>query len=146
MAMEETFARVSRMTSILLILFMTIGPQSVAQTCVKYEPDKISLTGIIKQHTFAGAPNYESVAKGDQPERVWVLHLARPICVTARGDREEENNVSDVQLVFTDAEKDYRRYRSFLNRRVIADGTLFHAQTGHHHTRVLLTVDRIHKR
>ena len=134
------------MTLLLLLLLITTEPRSVAQTCVKYEPETVSLTGTIKQHTFAGPPNYESVAKGDQAERVWVLHLARPLCVSASGDREEEKNFSDVQLVFTDAEKDYRRYRSVLNRRVIANGTLFHAQTGHHHTKVLLTVDRITKR
>lgn len=126
-----------------LILFTTPEP---AQKCVAYEPETVSLSGTIKRHTFAGPPNYQSIAKGDQPEQVWVLHLVRPTCVSARGDQEEEKNVSDLQLVFTEAEKDYRRYRSFVGRRVTINGTLFHAHTGHHHTKVLLTVNRITRR
>src|SRR5215218_6712402 len=134
------------MTFLLLILFIKIDAAPVIQTCVSYEPDAVSLTGTIKRHTFAGPPNYESVAKGDQPERIWVLHLTRPICVSASGDREEEQNVSDLELVFPGAQNDYRRYRSLLNRRVSVKGKLFHQHTGHHHKNVLLTVDRISKR
>lgn len=130
----------------LFILLTTSGPSSPAQPCVAYEPDTVSLTGTIKPRTFAGSPNFESVARGDQPEHVWVLRLARPICVSASGDQGEEKNVSDLQLVFTDAEKDYYRYRSFLGRRVIVSGSLFQAHTAHHHTKVLLTVKRINKR
>lgn len=132
------------MSLLLLILLITTEPAPVAQACLTYEPDTVSLKGTIKRRTFAGPPNYESVAKGDQPERMWVLHLARPICVSASGDRNEEKNVSRIQLVFAGAE-DYRRYRSFVNRRATVSGSLFHAQTGHHYTRVLLTVNRISK-
>ena len=130
---------------LLLIILTTSEPSSPAQKCVAYEPDTVSVTGTIKRRTFAGPPNYESVARGDQPEQVWVLRLARPICVSASGDQEEKN-VSDLQLVFTDAEKDYQRYRSFVGRRVTVNGRLFHAHTGHHHTTVLLTVNGISKR
>jgi hypothetical protein len=129
------------MTLILLIALVTARP--LAQGCVQYEPDVVTLTGTIKQHTLPGAPNYESVAKGDTPERVWVLHLARRICVAANADSEKEENVSDLQLVLPDGQKQYRRYRSLLGRRVSVSGTLFHAQTGHHHTKVLLTVSDI---
>ncbi|HSE16279.1 MAG TPA: DUF4431 domain-containing protein [Pyrinomonadaceae bacterium] len=134
------------MTLLFLILLITTEPaRPVApQSCLSYEPDTVSLKGKIKRRTFAGPPNYESVAKGDRPERMWVLHLSRPICVSASGDRQEEKNVSDLQLVFKGAE-DYRRYRSFVGKRATVDGTLFHAQTGHHYTPVLLTVTRISK-
>jgi len=143
--MEKAIERVSYMTLLLLIFLITTEPAPVAQTCLTYEPDTVSLKGTIKRRTFAGPPNYESVAKGDQPEVMWVLHLARPICVSASGDRKEEKNVSKLQLVFTGAENDYRRYRSFVNKRVTVNGTLFSAQTGHHYTRVLLTVTGIRK-
>ena len=123
-----------------LILFTT------PQKCVAYEPETVLLSGTIKRHTFPGPPNYESIAKGDRREQVWVLHLARPVCVSASGDQEEEKNVSGLQLVFTDAENEYRRYRPFVGRRVKINGTLFHAHTGHHHTKVLLTVNGISKR
>ena len=134
------------MTFLLLFLLIKLDAAPVAQTCVSYEPDAVSVTGTIKRHTFAGPPNYESVAKGDQPERIWVLHLTRPICVSASGDREEEKNVSDLQLVFPGAQDDYRRYKPLVNRRVTVKGKLFHQHTGHHHTTVLLTVNSISKR
>ncbi len=135
------------MTLLLFLILLTSSePSSPAQKCVAYEPDTVSLTGTIKRHTFPGPPNFESVAKGDQPKQVWVLRLTRPICVSASGDQGEEKNVSDLQLVFTDAEKEYPRYRPFVGRRVTVNGTLFHAQTGHHHTTVLLTVNGISKR
>jgi hypothetical protein len=133
------------MALLLLIFLITTEPAPVAQTCLNYEPDTVSLKGTIKRRTFAGPPNYESVAKGDQPEVMWVLQLARPICVSASGDRKDEKNVSKLQLVFTGAEG-YRRYRSFVGKRVMVNGTLFSAQTGHHYTRVLLTVTNISPR
>jgi hypothetical protein len=133
------------MALLLLIFLITTEPAPVAQTCLNYEPDTVSLKGTIKRRTFAGPPNYESVAKGDQPEVMWVLHLARPICVSASGDRKDEKNVSKLQLVFKGTE-DYRRYRSFVGKRVMVNGTLFSAQTGHHYTRVLLTVTNISPR
>ena len=73
------------MTLLLLILFITAKPEPVVQTCVASEPEEVSLTGTMRRRTFAGPPGYESVAKGDQPERVWVFHLTKPICVSARG-------------------------------------------------------------
>lgn len=126
---------------IFILLFMTlIHPP--AQTCVSYEPEVVKLTGTIRQHTFPGPPNYESVAKGDRAERVWVLHLAEPICVSASADWEKEAGVSDLQLVLPD-QKQYGK--SVLGRRVVVNGTLFRAHTGHHHTKVLLTVGGIRR-
>jgi hypothetical protein len=146
MAVEETIERVSCMTLLLLILFITTEPAPSAQTCLAYEPDAVSVRGTIKRRTFAGPPNYESVAKGDQPEVMWVLRLTRPICVSAKGDWEGKKNVSDLQLVFVGAENDYRRYRSFVGKRVTVNGALLPAQTGHHYTKVLLRVTGISPR
>ena len=124
------------MTVILLLLLTT------SQTCLSYEPDTVVLKGTIRRHTFAGPPNYESVAKGDQAERVWLLHLSQPICVSASSDWEKETGISDLQLVFANR----GQYdKSLLGRKVDVTGTLFRAHTGHHHTKVLLTVSSIKK-
>ena len=124
------------MTLILLLLLMT------PQTCVSYEPDTVVLKGTIRRHTFAGPPNYESIAKGDQAEVVWLLHLTQPICVSASSDWEKETGVSKVQLVFADR-SGYDK--SLLNRKVDVTGTLYHQHTGHHHTKVLIKVGTIKK-
>jgi hypothetical protein len=144
MAMEKAIERVSYMTLLLLIFLITTEPAPVTQTCLNFEPETVSLKGTIKRRTFPGPPNYESVEKGDQPEVMWVLHVARPICVSASGDQNAEKNVSNFQLVFAGAE-DYRRYRSFVGKHATVNGTLFSAQTGHHYTRVLLRVTGIRK-
>ena len=123
------------MTLVLLLLLTT------PQTCLSYEPDTIVLKGTMQQHTFAGPPNYESVANGDRAERVWVLHLAQPICVSASSDWEKETGVSDLQLVFANGRNPYGK--SLRGRKVGVTGTLFRAHTGHHHTKVLLTVSSI---
>ena len=123
------------MTLILLLLLTT------SQTCLSYEPDTIVLKGTMQQHNFAGPPNYESVANGDRAERVWVLHLAQPICVSASSDWEKETGVSDLQLVFANRRNPYGK--SLRGRKVDVTGTLFRAHTGHHHTKVLLTVSSI---
>lgn len=136
------------MTLIPLILFIALRSAStpvVVEPCLTYESQTVVLTGTMKRHTFPGPPNYESVVKGDAAEIVWVLHLAKPVCVSANNDSEEEKNVSDLQLVFEEGQKQYDRYRRLLGRRVSVTGTLFHAQTGHHHARVLLTVQEITK-
>jgi hypothetical protein len=49
-----------------------------------------------------------------------------------------QKNVRRVQLVLDQTA--YERYKALLGRKVVATGSLFGANTGHHHTPVLLTV------
>jgi hypothetical protein len=128
---------------ILLLIVHPIRSESAIQRCLTYESNSVSLQGRMRTHTFPGRPNYESIAKGDEAERVWLLHLTKPICVVASADWEKEAYVSEVQLVFSEGQNQYDRYRSLLGGRIIATGTLFRAHTGHHHTKVLLTVTEI---
>jgi hypothetical protein len=103
----------------------------------------VVLKGTIRRHTFAGPPNYESVAKGDLAETVWLLHLTQPICVSASSDWEKETGISKVQLVFANSSQ---YDKAFLNRKVDVTGTLYRQHTGHHHTKVLIKVNSIKKR
>src|SRR5215203_5487448 len=128
-----------------LLIIHPIGSGYAIHRCVTYEPNSVVLQGTMRPHTFPGRPNYESVAKGDEAERVWVLHLTKPICVAASADWEKQDNVSDIQLVFAEGQNQYDRYRSLLGGRIIATGTLFRAHTGHHHTKVLLIVTEINR-
>ena len=133
-----------------VLLVLSFPSQSLAQrrraqACLSYEPELVTVTGTIRTRTFAEPPNYESDAKGDAREDVWVVRLAKPLCVSAKGDAEAEKNVTDLQLVFPEGQKQYDQYRSLKGRRVSIKGTLFHAETGHHHTKVLLTVTSIRK-
>jgi|SRR5579859_1554738 len=128
-----------------LVLSLTIDFLGQSQTrtgCLSYEPSIIKLTGNLTRKTFPGPPNYESVRNGDQPETYWLLNLVHPICVAESKTDGELNPAMDVrslQLVFT-GPATYKKYKELLGKQVVATGTLFAAQTGHHHTPVLLTV------
>ena len=137
------------MKALVFLLALTLSAPAFTQrrqaTCLNYEPAMVTLTGTIKPRTFAGPPNYESIKKGDAREDVWLLQLTKPICMSASGDAEAEKNVTNLQLVFSEGEQQYKQYRALKDRRVTVTGTLFHQTTGHHHTKVLLTVTRIKK-
>lgn len=137
------------MMLLLIILIATVQGTSSSvskQRCLTYEPNVVVLHGTIRQHTFAAPPNNESVAKRDEREVVWVLHLSKSTCVAASKDWSKENNVAKIQLVFLEGQKQYDRYRRFLNQRVTVTGTLFQRHTGHHAMRVLITVDKVTKK
>ncbi len=122
--------------SLVLLVGVVFSPNNNSQyDCLSYEPATVTLNGKITRKTFAGPPNYESIKKGDAPETYWILQLAKPVCVNGE---EPEKNVSDIQLVLS--EKQYAQYEGLLGKRVFVTGTLFHAETGHHHTDVLLKV------
>jgi len=114
--------------------------------CLNYEPASVHLAGVIKRKTFPGPPNYESVAKGDEPETYWVLHPSKPLCVNFFSDWSQEKHVTAIQLIFNGAAREYARYRALVGKEVLIDGSLSHAETGHHHTPILLTVTAIKKK
>jgi hypothetical protein len=131
-----------RLFALILFLFATTAYAS-AQSCLSYDTDGVRLQGTIGKKTFPGPPNYESIKKGDEPETYWVLRLAKPICMTASGDNDAENNVTEMQLILTP--KGYANFRKYVGRKdgVLVEGKLMHAITGHHHTPVLMEVKAI---
>ena len=126
---------------VLTLPFLAFADEARAEECLSYEPVKVRLIGTIVEKTFPGPPEFESIEKGDRPEAHWILKLIRPVCVN--GDPKSELNVETekkvnaVQLIIYG---DEGRYKHFLSRKVIATGTLFHAHTGHHYTKVLMEV------
>lgn len=136
----------ARIFSLLLVLAGTYA-SAHAQDCLSYDPATVELTGSVIRRTMPGPPNYESVRKGDRPEIVSILRLARPVCVTGNTDdiNVPEQNVTDLQLVLD--EKQFARVRELTGRnvRVAARGKLFHAHTAHHRTNVLLAVETLRR-
>jgi hypothetical protein len=127
------------------VLTPGLAPGSAKAQCLKYEPNKVSLSGVIVRETHPGPPNYSSTAEGDEPETIWVLKLERAICVLTANDIDvEEHNQKEIQLLLND--KQYGQYRSLLGQKVAVTGMLFHSFTGHHHKTLLLTTRGIRKR
>jgi len=74
--------------------------------------------------------------------RYWIFRLNKPICVEGDDfDNTRVANVRELQLVFMDGSF-YKKYRTFVHRRARfrVSGSLFHQETGHHVTKILINV------
>lgn len=137
-----------RMLILPALLIMLLYDAASAQSpddCLSYETRGVQLTGRIFKKIFPGPPNYESIKEGDRPEEAWIIHLAKPICVKANEQDEDdvaENDVSELQLVLRGNQ--FAQIRRLMKRgAVTVTGYLFHSFTGHHHRAVLMWVTGI---
>jgi hypothetical protein len=116
-----------------------------AQQCLRYGPALVSFSGVLRSQVFPGPPNYESIRRGDRKETAIILKLSATSCVTGNeGDdlNVSETGIRDVQLVVT-KDSDWKTVRRLIGKRAKVTGTLFHAHTGHHRTKVLIDVTDI---
>lgn len=115
-----------------------------AVPCFRYEPAKVSVSGTVFERTDWGPPNYGEDPAHDRREPHDYIRLDKPLCVFGvPGDAPDditENNVSIVELA-RDSEE--WPIPNAVGRHVLLTGGLFHAISGHHHTRVLLMVSRV---
>jgi hypothetical protein len=109
-----------------------------ADTCQRYDVANTELTGRVSIQTFFGPPNYGESPETDSKERQAILHLNRPICTIASKDSPAEENQTDVTLV----PMGNFSLVPFDGKPVTVRGELFHAITGHHHTDVLISIDK----
>jgi hypothetical protein len=125
-----------------IVLTIAFLQSPAAARCLTYEPTTVTLIGELTSKTVPGPPNYVSIARGDLPEKIFILELAEPVCVSAdpssRQNSKSHAGVDEVQLSVP-AEK----ARAYVGRRVRASGALFGARTGHHRTPVLLRVAKL---
>ena len=123
---------------------IAVGPlhfkesNAAGSKCLEYGPAIVTLTGTLARHLEYGPPNYGEDPAHDAKEVYWYLQLRDPICVNGKKDTaemEDENNVRQVQIVYLNG---YPKGDRWINHRASVTGTLFHAMTGHHHTKVLI--------
>jgi hypothetical protein len=117
----------------LALLFLS-GSCSAASRCLKYEDATVSLTGRVVVRTFFGPPGYGEHPKTDSIEQQAILVLDHPVCVDASGGDEAAASQSEITLVPLGS-VDMSRY---IGKRVTVAGSLFHAISGHHYTKVLI--------
>ncbi len=128
-----------------VLFFLFSGCLFAKNKTYHYEPESVELVGIIDRQTFAGPPNYESIKQGDLIETGRYLRLEEPIDIEASNkdqivNSENEKNVKIIQLTFMDDDL-WNKLKP--GKRLKIKGSLFHAFTGHHHARVLLSVDLV---
>lgn len=102
------------------------------------EGSDVTLTGKLLRITFPGPPNYESVEQGDEAEVYWVLQADKPLCT---GEAAGWGDNAQMQLV---VEADmYKTHRHLIGQRVRVNGSLLFAETGHHHTPLMIGVGKL---
>jgi hypothetical protein len=117
------------------------APPALGQ-CLRWEPTITTLTGTLVTRTYPGPPNYDSLERGDLPQRTFLLVLDRTVCVHADSTNQQASEIRVVQLVTLDSYF-VPILEHLLNRSVRVIGTLFPAHTAHHHTPVLITVHTV---
>lgn len=107
-------------------------------SCLQYEPSIVTLSGTISRHMHYGPPNYGEDPVHDEKGFYWYLDLDKPICVSGKRedspDMEGERDVRHLQIVY----QDYPAGTGWIGHHVSVTGTLFHAHTIHHYTKVLI--------
>ncbi len=122
---------------------LLLGCASLAHSapCLRYEPEQVSLEGTLHLRIFAGPPHYASMEAGDQPEMVWMLALAEPVCVLAIPDdrwNTEQTQVLSVQIAPRTG------FSVDLNgKAVLLQGTLYRPRSGHPHADLILRATQV---
>ena len=125
----------------LLIVLCSVPGQSLAASCLHYDGEPLTLTGTMSLQTFYGPPNYGESPDTDSRETQAILVLSKPICVDAQPNDWDAAEKGQLRVTLVPpAGVDFRRYKG---KKVTLSGTLFHAQTGHHRTPVLMQVQAI---
>ena len=126
---------------LLPIVAISLSAYASAVPCLHYEGESVSIGGSVVLRTFFGPPNYGENPATDSREQQAILILAKPICVDANpsdNDAAEEDQI-EVTLVPPHG----LDLTGFEGKEVDVQGKLFHANTGHHHTPLLIQIDRI---
>src|SRR5208337_498860 len=124
-------------------LFLSWHAESVrAQSpiCLPYEPETVVVMGTVQRALAYGPPGFGETPDRDAKEVFYSLALAAPICVLGGDDPDQpaEPSIRQMQIAFINMPFD----RTLPGHRVRITGTLFHAITGHHHTKVVISPAR----
>jgi len=127
----------------LFAVFFLLTGQSQSESWLAFEPEVVSLQGVLVIEKHFGPPNYGE-GPNDREAMVPVLRLAAPVSV--RGSPASDINQSDVtgvwavQLV---ADWGIKDFEEFANRSMSVRGSLFAAHTGHHYFDILMQVNEV---
>ncbi|WP_241586538.1 DUF4431 domain-containing protein [Rosenbergiella epipactidis] len=101
----------------------------------------VTMVGQLIRMTYPGAPNYESVENGDEPETFFTLKPDAPISCASDAPQFGSKNI--MQLGLNSGE--YTRYNTLVGSRVTVSGILIYSDTPHQHTPLMIDVKSITK-
>lgn len=136
-----TLKQIKTVTLFGLILVAASTAAAQSNDWLSYEPAVVELKGKLVMEWKYGPPNFGENPRTDAKVRVPVLVLVKPVSV--RGNPQDTLNAESVeglgrmQLNLVNLKTSYKQ---FIGKRVLVNGTLFHAHTGHHYTKVVMEV------
>jgi hypothetical protein len=98
----------------------------------------VSLEGRLERATFT----MTDIGAG-RPERVYVLLLARPICIDDGGEFADPHQRFDQVQLYTSNDRLWPSLRGGVGHRIRIRGSGFAAQTAHHHTPLVVDVSAV---
>jgi len=134
------------------VSFITLvsATHSPANSIYHYQPENVVLEGTLDKQTFAEQPGYESIANGDHEARYWFLKLQTPIDVFPldpkdpnADDPEKKVRILEMAVLHESDWPTLTKMKKGTHLKLY--GSLFHRLTGHHHSRVLIEVNRIER-
>lgn len=129
----------------ILSLLLLFAGQSNAETWLAFEPELVSLQGVLILEKHAGPPNYGE-GPADSEETILVLQLASSINV--RGSPISDVNQLDIRGATTvqlQVNWQQTEIEEFVNRQIQVKGKLYTAHTGHHFHKLLMQVSDMRK-
>ena len=109
-------------------------------TIFSYEPNVYSFIGTLNHVMFYGPPSFGEDTANDVKEWVYILELDKAISILADSGsnfNDAKFNIQELQIL-TDTD-----LKQQIHQKVTLIGTLFGAQTAHHHTEVLLDARKL---
>jgi Domain of unknown function (DUF4431) len=119
--------------------------QALQPTCVDVSQadTRLSLRGTLRQQLFAGPPNFESIANGDEERRTFILELPESICLNDGGDFSDPSERVVTVHVGVGAPEVSPLLMALVDRVIEVEGEAFASHTGHHNAPLVLLADRV---
>lgn len=104
-----------------------------------------TLSGHLAKRSFAGPPNYSSIANGDAEEMAYILELDAPACAFDGTFIDDSTPFATVHVSAHDGTT-LDALESAVGRDATVSGEAFGGHTGHHHAPLVLLADRVELR
>ena len=104
---------------------------------------RLSLRGTLRQQLFAGPPNFESIANGDEERRTFILELPASICLNDGGAFADPSERVVTVHVGIAAPEVGPLLTALVGHVIEVEGEAFPSQTGHHNAPLVLLADRV---
>jgi len=120
----------------MIVLLFNCGCSKKIEVKENEDSREVILKGKIVTKKFYGPPNYGETPDTDAIESFYFLILDKPIIIETNGTTDK---VSEFQMIL------FNKYQKTISEQAeyIIRGNLFLAHTGHHHSKVLISVNEL---